>query len=211
MEPETSVLNLLGRRRRLFEEDLRAAEAELADRVAAGSFLVIGGAGSIGQAVVKELFRRRPRRLHVVDLNENALVELVRDVRSSLGYIEGDFQTLPLDCGGPEFAAFLAAAPPYDYLLNLSALKHVRSEKDPYTLMRMLRTNVLNTETTIDYAIAGGARRYFAVSSDKAANPATLIPLSPEDSGPHLLRLRTAPGRPHPGRQHRPHEGREAL
>ncbi len=148
MEPESSVLSLLGRERRLFEEDLSQAESELAARVESGSFLVVGGAGSIGQAVVKELFRRRPRRLHVVDLSENGLVELVRDIRSSLGYIEGDFRTLPLDCGGPEYAAFVDANPPYDYVLNLSALKHVRSEKDPYTLMRMLRTNVLNTERT---------------------------------------------------------------
>ncbi len=175
MEPESSVLSLLGRRRRLFERDLERAEPELAERVAAGSFLVIGGAGSIGQAVVKELFRRRPRRLHVVDLNENGLVELVRDVRSSLGYIAGDFQTLPLDCGGPEFAAFLDATPPYDTILNLSALKHVRSEKDPYTLMRMLRTNVLNTESSLGYAAASGVGRYFAVSSDKAANPANAM------------------------------------
>ena len=175
MEPESSVLSLLGRETRLFERDLGDAEDEIAARVEAGSFLVIGGAGSIGQAVVKELFRRRPRRLHVVDLNENALVELVRDVRSSLGYIDGDFQTLPLDCGGPEYEAFLAAAPAYDTVLNLSALKHVRSEKDPFTLMRMLRTNVLNTQRTLDHAAASGARRYFAVSSDKAANPANAM------------------------------------
>ena len=175
MEPETNVLSMLGRERRLFDEDLRRAEPEIEARVAAGSFLVIGGAGSIGQAVVKELFRRQPRRLHVVDLDENALVELTRDIRSSLGYIEGDFQTLPLDCGGPEFAAFVEATPAYDYVLNLSALKHVRSEKDPYTLMRMLRTNVLNTEKTIGHAAASGARRYFSVSSDKAANPANAM------------------------------------
>ena len=175
METETTVLSLLDRDRRLFEADRRLAEPELAERVAAGSFLVIGGAGSIGQAVVKQLFRRRPRRLHVVDLNENGLVELVRDVRSSLGYIEGDFQTLPLDCGSPEFASFLEEAPGYDYVLNLSALKHVRSEKDPYTLMRMLRTNVLNTESTLGWSAERGARRYFAVSSDKAANPANAM------------------------------------
>lgn len=175
MEPESSVLSLLRRQRRLFQSDLERLEPELAERVAAGSFLVIGGAGSIGQAVTRELFRRRPRRLHVIDLNENGLVELVRDVRSSLGYIEGDFQTLPLDCGGPEFSAFLEGGPTYDYVLNLSALKHVRSEKDPYTLMRMLRTNVLNTEATLVHSAHSGVRRYFAVSSDKAANPANAM------------------------------------
>ena len=72
--------------------------------------------------------------------------ELVRDLRSSLGYIPGDFQCLPLDCGSAEFDAFLEAQSPYNYVLNLSALKHVRSEKDPYTLMRMIVVNILNTE-----------------------------------------------------------------
>ncbi len=175
MDPDRDILALLDRRHRLFAEDLESVEGELARNVASSSFLVLGGAGSIGQAVVKQLFRRQPARLHVVDLSENNLAELVRDIRSSDGYIEGDFQTLPLDIGEPEFDAFLSAAGGYDYVLNLSALKHVRSEKDPFTLMRMLKVNVLNTEHTLRWAAATGARRYFAVSSDKAANPANAM------------------------------------
>jgi FlaA1/EpsC-like NDP-sugar epimerase len=175
MPTEGQVLSILGRERRLFAVDLEQAETELAGRIRAGSFLVLGGAGSIGQAVVKALFRRHPERLHVVDLSENNLVELVRDIRSSCGYIEGDFQTLPLDCGGLEFDRFLADGRCYDFVLNLTALKHVRSEKDPFTLMRMVRTNILNTEKTINDALAGGVGRYFAVSSDKAANPANAM------------------------------------
>ena len=175
MEPDRDVLALLERRQRLFAEDLESIEGELSERVAGASFLVLGGAGSIGQAVVKQLFQRQPARLHVVDVSENNLAELVRDIRSSAGYIEGDFQTLPLDIGEPEFDAFLGASGGYDYVLNLSALKHVRSEKDPFTLMRMLKVNVLNTERTLRWAAATGARRYFAVSSDKAANPANAM------------------------------------
>src|SRR5437773_3527086 len=123
------ILPILGRTRPLMESDLARHGSALADAVEKGSFLVIGGAGSIGHEVVREIFVRKPRRLHVVDLSENNLVELVRDLRSSIGYIPGDFKTLPLDCGSPEFTAFLQDQDPYDYVLNLSALKHVRSEK----------------------------------------------------------------------------------
>lgn len=171
----SSVLEILDRGQPLFTEDLRSVERELEDRVRRSSFLVIGGGGSIGQSVVKEIFARGPRRLHVVDISENNLVELVRDIRSSLGYIEGDFQALPLDCGSKIFSAFLNAQPPYDYILNLSALKHVRSEKDPYTLMRMISVNVLNTEMILQYAIESGCTKYFGVSTDKAVRPANAM------------------------------------
>lgn len=169
------VLKLIGRKRPLFDVDVRRHEAELAERVSASRFLVIGGAGSIGQAVTREIFKRKPRALHVVDISENNMVELVRDLRSTLGYIDGDFRTFAIDCGGREFAALMAAESGYDYVLNLSALKHVRSEKDPFTLMRMIEVNVLNTISTIAQAQAGGARKYFCVSTDKAANPVNMM------------------------------------
>ena len=121
--------SLVGRERKLFSEDIANHQSELISKVESSSFLIIGGAGSIGQAVTKEIFKRNPRILHVVDLSENNLVELVRDIRSSFGYISGDFQTLPLDCGSPEFDSFIRQGPRYNYILNLSALKHVRSEK----------------------------------------------------------------------------------
>ena len=143
--------------------------------VTASRFLVIGGAGSIGQAVVKEIFRRNPKALHVVDVSENNMVELVRDLRSSLGYIDGDFRTFAVDCGGSEFAALMAAGDGYDHVLNLSALKHVRSEKDPFTLMRMLEVNIFNAVATLTQARTRGARKYFCVSTDKAANPVNMM------------------------------------
>ena len=150
-------------------------EQQLLDEVSSCSFLVIGGAGSIGQAVSKEIFKRNPLKLHVVDLNENSLVELVRDIRSSFGYISGDFQTFALDIGSIEYDAFIKSDGKYDYVLNLSALKHVRSEKDPFTLMRMIDVNIFNTEKTINQAIAGGAKKYFCVSTDKATNPVNMM------------------------------------
>lgn len=169
------ILSLIGRTAPLFDADIQQHESELSRLVQSSRFLVIGGAGSIGQAVTREIFKRSPRVLHVVDISENNMVELVRDVRSTLGYIEGDFRTFAIDCGSREFAALMAAGQGYDYVLNLSALKHVRSEKDPFTLMRLIEVNVLNTISTIAQARAGGARKYFAVSTDKAANPVNMM------------------------------------
>ena len=103
----------------------------------------------LGQAVTKEIFKRNPKKLHVVDISENNMVELVRDIRSSFGYINGDFQTFALDIGSSEYDAFIKSDGKYDYVLNLSALKHVRSEKDPFTLMRMIETNIFNTDLTL--------------------------------------------------------------
>jgi len=170
-----NVLKLIGRDTELFTPDIEAHEAELSELVSSSRFLVIGGAGSIGQAVAREIFKRNPKALHVVDISENNMVELVRDIRSTLGYIEGDFRTFAIDCGSREFAALMAAGEGYDYVLNLSALKHVRSEKDPFTLMRMVEVNVLNTISTIAQAREGGARKYFCVSTDKAANPVNMM------------------------------------
>lgn len=169
------VLELIGRSEALFLKDINAREAELADLVSSSRFLVIGGAGSIGQAVVREVFKRRPQVLHVVDISENNMVELVRDIRSTLGYIDGDFRTFAIDCGSREFAALMAAGNGYDYVFNLSALKHVRSEKDPFTLMRLIEVNILNTLATIALARDTGTRKYFCVSTDKAANPVNMM------------------------------------
>jgi FlaA1/EpsC-like NDP-sugar epimerase len=169
------ILSLVGRKQPLFDADVRSNEMELSALVSASRFMVIGGAGSIGQAVTREIFKRKPKALHVVDISENNMVELVRDIRSTLGYIEGDFRTFAIDCGSREFDALLASIDGYDYVLNLSAMKHVRSEKDPFTLMRMIEVNVLNTVKTIEQAVALRARKYFCVSTDKAANPVNMM------------------------------------
>ena len=170
-----NVLNLICRDDLLFEDDLTRLKSELINSVQSSSFLVIGGAGSIGQAVVREIFKRDPKTLHVVDISENNMVELVRDIRSTLGYIKGEFKTFAIDCGSPEFEALFAAEGPYDYILNLSALKHVRSEKDPYTLMRMIKVNIFNTIKTLSMGSGKGLKNYFCVSTDKAANPVNMM------------------------------------
>ena len=169
------MLELIGRNNRLLSNDLNNRENELCIKVQESSFLVIGAAGSIGQAVTKEIFKRGPMKLHAVDISENNLVELVRDIRSSLGYIDGDFRTFALDIGSWQYDAFINSDGEYDYVLNLSALKHVRSEKDPYTLMRMIEVNVLNTLKTIEQSKLKGVKKYFRVSTDKAANPVNMM------------------------------------
>jgi FlaA1/EpsC-like NDP-sugar epimerase len=170
-----NTLKLIGRDKELFYNDIEDAKQKLYSVVSSSSFLVIGGAGSIGQAVVKEIFKRQPKKLHVVDISENNMVELVRDIRSSFGYIEGEFATYALDIGSVEYDAFIAQDGKYDYVLNLSALKHVRSEKDPFTLMRMIDVNIFNTDKTIAQAISKRTKKYFCVSTDKAANPANMM------------------------------------
>lgn len=171
----TSILKLIGRDKGLFRADITSNENELTKKVNNSRFLVLGGAGSIGQAVTKEIFKRYPAKLHVVDISENNLVELVRDIRSSFGYIPGDFRTFSLDIGSVEYDAFFNADGGYDYILNLSALKHVRSEKDQYTLMRMIDINVFNTDKTVQQASSAGAIKYFCVSTDKATNPVNMM------------------------------------
>jgi len=171
-----NVLKLIGRNKELFRMDISNNHRELLNLIANSSFLVLGAAGSIGQALTKELFLRNPKKIHVVDISENNLVELVRDIRSSIGYLKGEFKTFAIDIGSMEFDRYLDSSGDFDYIFNLSALKHVRSESDPFTLMRMINVNILNTIKTVDQSLnLLGAKKYFCVSTDKATNPVNMM------------------------------------
>jgi FlaA1/EpsC-like NDP-sugar epimerase len=170
-----TLLSLIGRSDELFHDDVSFSDRELSREIKVAKFLVIGAAGTIGQAVTKEIFKRDPHLLHCVDISENNMVELVRDLRSTVGYGNGEFKTFALDCGSVEFEALVKNEGPYDYVFNLSALKHVRNEKDPYTLMRMIMVNVFNTIRTLRLSKDMGAKKYFCVSTDKAANPVNMM------------------------------------
>tara|TARA_B100000787_G_scaffold57468_1_gene41818 strand:+ start:19482 stop:19856 length:375 start_codon:yes stop_codon:yes gene_type:complete len=115
-----NILDMVGRSKELFESDLVNTENCLQEKVSDSKFLMIGGAGSIGQAVTKEIFKRDPQALHVVDISENNMVELVRDLRSTEGYGSGDFKTVSVDCGSVEFGALMASEGPYDCVFNLN-------------------------------------------------------------------------------------------
>ncbi len=173
------LLQWIGRSDALFQEDLEHHGAEIDAKVASSRFLVVGGAGSIGSAVVRELFARHPQALHVIDVSENNLAELVRDLRASLGYATADFHAYCFDALGAEFDAFaedvLQRGAAYDYVLNFSALKHVRSEKDPFTLMRLIDVNIFLTRKLLAFARNVGAKKFFCVSTDKAANPVNMM------------------------------------
>lgn len=170
-----NTLSLIGRSSYLFEEDIKSKQNHISELIQNSRFLVIGGAGSIGQAVTQEIFKRNPKSLHVVDISENNMVELVRNIRSTIGYGSGEFKTFAIDSGSAEFDALIQNLGPYDYVFNLSALKHVRSEKDPYTLMRMITVNVFNTLKNLQQAKSMGLTNYFCVSTDKAANPVNMM------------------------------------
>jgi FlaA1/EpsC-like NDP-sugar epimerase len=170
-----SILELIARSEELFVDDINNNEQYISDVIRKSSFLIVGAAGSIGQAVTKEIFQRNPKCLHAIDISENNLVELVRQLRSTVGYIDGEFRTFAIDCGSDEYSALMQADTKYDYVLNLSAMKHVRSEKDPYSLMRMVRVNILNTISTLRHSKSNGASKYFCVSTDKAANPVNMM------------------------------------
>ena len=191
--PSKIILNfnydhILGRKQGLFDLDLSTCRQDLLEIVESSSFLIIGGAGSIGQAVVKEIFKRNPLKLHVIDISENNLTELVRDIRSSFGYISGDFQVFTLDIGSDLYKSFIKSQGKYNYVINLSALKHVRSEKDPFTLMRMIEVNIQNTISSLQLSIDTNADKYFSVSTDKAANPVNMMGASKRIMEKFLIR-----------------------
>jgi FlaA1/EpsC-like NDP-sugar epimerase len=166
---------ITGRVGSLLAADIDANQRELSARIGNSRIAVVGAAGSIGSAVVKTILRFAPRAVVLIDISENNLVELVRDLRSSPDVsLPPDFSTLPIAMGSGEFARYFAEAKPFDYFFNLAAIKHVRSEKDVYCLIRMMDTNVLFMH---DFLVAHPHRfkKVFSVSSDKAANPANLM------------------------------------
>jgi FlaA1/EpsC-like NDP-sugar epimerase len=168
---------VLGRESSQFLPDIESHEARLREIVRNARVLVVGGGGTIGSATTALISRLGPAALHVVDQSENYLAELVRDLRGRPeGLRVADFRTLPLDYGAPIMGRFLAEEAPYDIVLNFAALKHVRSEKDVYSLLQMIDTNVVRHIRFKRWLEAyGHARRYFAVSTDKAANPTSLM------------------------------------
>jgi len=164
-----------GRRTSYFGHDIETNADELEQKIQGSRIAIVGAAGSIGSSVVKTLLRFKPSALSLIDLSENNLVELVRELRSSNGVeLPVDFKTMPIGLGSLEFDRYFAETAPFDYLFNLSAIKHVRSEKDIYCLMRMIDTNAVFLHDFMKknpYKF----KKVFSVSSDKAANPANMM------------------------------------
>lgn len=172
---EEYQLKLFGRKSSMFKEDLEINNDLISKALKNARVLVIGGAGTIGSATCIELIKFNLKALHVVDISENNLVELVRDIRSQQTNYKGDLKTLAIDYGSVEFEVFLNSEQPYEFVLNLSALKHVRGERDPFTLMRMINVNILNVINLISILDIENVNNFFTVSTDKAANPVNLM------------------------------------
>ncbi len=169
-----------GRTLDLFASDIAIRRQEIAEAVAGKRFLLIGGAGSIGAATLRVLLEFAPATIHIVDHNENNLAELVRDLRSGpQGLSVQDFRCLPLDFGSPVMLRFLRSQAPYDAVLNFAAIKHVRSEKDVFSMLQMLETNVLKNARLLRWLDGELAPlKFFSVSTDKAANPVNVMGVS---------------------------------
>ena len=168
---EKNILSFLGRKKSFLRSDYNKFNKELKKKINNKKIIVLGGAGSIGAQAVKELLRFKPSKLHVIDVNENGLVELVREVRSSQNKIISNFKTFVLDIGDLEFEGMIKKEKGYDIWMNFVALKHIRSEKDPFTLMHLIKTNILTLNKNLELAKKTNAKRFFSVSTDKAADP----------------------------------------
>lgn len=160
----------------MFLSDIEAHRKTLHNRIAGKSVLVIGGAGSIGSSFIKALLPFQPASLVVVDLNENALAELTRDLRSTDGlYVPDDYVTYPMDFASEVFCKMFKQRGGFDIVGNFSAHKHVRSEKDIYSIEALLRNNVLHAKLLLDLLAQFPPETYFCVSTDKAANPVNIM------------------------------------
>ena len=160
----------------LFANDIEKNKERLSQAIDGKSVVVIGGAGTIGSSYIKAILQFKPAKLYVVDLNENGLTELVRDLRSSVGYnIPTDFKTYPIDFASDVFEKILVNEGPFQIVANFAAHKHVRSEKDHYSIEAMVNNNVIKAKKLLDLLVANPPEHFFCVSTDKAANPVNVM------------------------------------
>lgn len=160
----------------LFASDIESNRGALTSAIKDKSMLVIGGAGSIGSSFIKACLPFRPKSLVVVDISENGLAELTRDLRSTKGmFVPDDYVPYPIDYASPVFTKMFRARGGFDIVANFSAHKHVRSEKDIYSVEALLRNNVLNAKRLLDLLSEFPPEEYFCVSTDKAANPVNIM------------------------------------
>lgn len=160
----------------MFLKDIENNHETLNSKIGGKKILVIGGAGSIGSSYIKAILPFKPKTLVVVDINENALAELTRDIRSTRGlYVPDDFVPYPMDFASPTFEKMFRKRGGFDVVANFSAHKHVRSEKDIFSVEALLQNNVLHAKILLDLLEEFPLEEYFCVSTDKAANPVNIM------------------------------------
>ena len=164
------------RKTSFFEQDIELNAAILSEKIKDKSVLVIGGAGTIGSSYIKAILKFEPAKLYVVDTNENGLTELTRDLRSSDNqFIPEDYKTYPMSFGDAVFRKMFVEEGPFHIVANFAAHKHVRSEKDKYSIEAMIENNVFKAKEFLDLLVDHKPEHFFCVSTDKAANPVNVM------------------------------------
>lgn len=168
--------NITHRSESLLEDDLKNYDAVLRQEIEGKSALIIGGGGTIGSSFIRALLKYRPAKVVVVDISENYLTELVRDCRSRAELqVPDDFKTYPINYKDEVFYKIYNQEGAFDIVANFAAHKHVRSEKDVFSIEAMIENNVLNAKTLLDYLLKNPPSHFFCVSTDKAANPVNIM------------------------------------
>jgi len=174
--PQFIKKHITKRDKSLFDDDINQYQDQLSANIKGKSVLVIGGAGTIGSSYIKAILNFEPARLYVVDTNENGLTELTRDLRSKHGqYIPEDYKTYPMNFGDEVFRKMFVNEGPFHIVANFAAHKHVRSEKDHYSIEAMIDNNVFKAKEFLDLLSAYKPEHFFCVSTDKAANPVNVM------------------------------------
>ncbi|MBK9255883.1 MAG: polysaccharide biosynthesis protein [Saprospiraceae bacterium] len=174
--PQFIKSHITKRDKSLFEDDINQYKDQLSANIKDKSVLVIGGAGTIGSSYIKAILHFEPSRLYVVDTNENGLTELTRDLRSKHGqYIPEDYKTYPMNFGDNVFRKMFVKEGPFHIVANFAAHKHVRSEKDHYSIEAMIDNNVFKAKEFLDLLTQHKPEHFFCVSTDKAANPVNVM------------------------------------
>ena len=168
--------NITSRSTSMFASDIEANKEILVQEIEGKSLLIIGGAGSIGSSYIRAILPFKPSKLVVIDLNENGLVELTRDLRSTHGmYVPEEYRTYTLNFADPIFERIFREEGGFDIVANFSAHKHVRSEKDKYSVQALIENNVINARKLLDLLAEYPPKHFFCVSTDKAANPVNIM------------------------------------
>ena len=164
------------RKESLFNQDIEANSDLIREAIHGKSVLIIGGAGTIGSSYIKAILNYQPEKIYVVDINENGLTELTRNLRSTHGqFVPHDYRSYPINYRDEVFYKMLENEGPFDIIANFAAHKHVRSEKDHYSIIALLENNVIQAEKFLNFLQQMQPEHFFCVSTDKAANPVNIM------------------------------------